>query len=597
MVFLLASASLPASGCIAGMEEQEFEPQSLGSGPAILQLTPITANTAEEMFPVSAVFKDKLYVAWQREDFNETVKYFATLASFDGESWSEPLFLSSPDITKKIRSELNLNPRMAADDDALYVAWASNEPDWTEGMDDDIVFRFTEDGETWSEVIEVSGYYNEGLDKLPRVVPYDERVFFIWETTDRIDSDGPDMDIVMRSWDGSGFGQVLEVTPSGDSLNDHHVDAVASDGLLYFTWMRRAGEFSNDFEIWGRVFDGADWVTEPFKVSSDASANNEHPCLVTGGGAAFFVWETYDTGSSDPTSIVVRKWTQEAGLGPIQIVSSITSKGRDSNPAALWWKDSLYVNWISMDQGVTFGSDPDVIYRIGKLRSDGLLHFEPFQEVSDFQDDYRDQKPHMVVYDDILFSIWNLDVNLTEWLRETNLTLLEELGGVFRSNEVAIKALEIPFEKQLQLVYSLGTAIPTATKPTTADIIVTDLEGGPVTEQRVAITFGRVDSTEPPRRLPLDEDKPGVYQADELEFDRDGTYEITIIVENKKVGSFIVDVDAPPPSFVDRVPWAAVVFLAAGVVSGTLLYRMMGRDERIEELRPAPLEASSPGAL
>ncbi len=596
-VLLLAAAALPASGCIAGMEEQEFEPQSLGSGPALLQLTQITANTVEELFPVSAVFKDELYVGWQREDFTDTVKYFSTVSSFDGQSWSEPLFISSPDIHQKIRSELNLNPRMAADDRALYVVWASNEPNWTEGTDDDIVFRFTEDGETWSEVIEVTSYYNVGLDKLPRVVPFDDRVFFLWETVDRIDSDGPDMDIVMRSWDGANFGQVLEVTDPGDNRGDYHVNTAMGDGLMYLTWMRRSGEFAVEFEIWGRVFDGTDWVTEPFKVSSDAVVNNEHPCVVAGDGEAFFIWETYDTGTSDPTAIVVRRWTPEEGLGRIQTVSSITSKGRDGNPNGLWWKDSLYVIWHSIDQGVTFGPDPDIVYRMGKVEPDGHIDFEPIHEVSDFQDDYMDQKPHLVVYDDILFGVWTLDVNLTDWLRETNETLLEDLGGEFRSYEVVIQALEIPFEKSLQLVYSLGTAIPTATKPTTADITVRDLEGELVPEQRVAITFARVGSSEPPRRLPLEEVGPGVYHADELEFHHHGTYEITIAIGDKEVGSFIVDVDAPPPSFVDRVPWAAVLFLAAGVGTGTTFYRWMGRDERIAELRPAPLETPAPGAL
>ncbi|NIS14188.1 MAG: hypothetical protein GWN89_19355, partial [Thermoplasmata archaeon] len=87
--------------------------------------------------------------------------------------------------------------------------------------------------------------------------------WFLWETNDRMDSDGADMDIVMRPWDGSEFGQTIEVTPPGDSYNDHHVQ-VASDGdRMYMMWMKAnySSGMANVHDIWVRVFDGSSWVT------------------------------------------------------------------------------------------------------------------------------------------------------------------------------------------------------------------------------------------------------------------------------------------------------------------------------------------------
>ncbi len=596
MTTLVASA-VPASACIADGPAQEFEAQAVSCGSAFPELALLSATTVEELFPQSITFKDQLYVVWQKENFTDTVKFFVTLRSFDGTKWSDPVYPSCPIINEPVRSELNLNPRLGADDKALYLAWTSTEPNWTTGADDDVVFRFTEDGETWSEVIEISGHYNDGLDKLPVVQPLKGRTWFLWETNDRLDSDGADMDIVMRPWNGNELGQTIEVTPPGDTYNDYHVQVDSDGERMYMIWQKAnySSGMANVNDIWGRVFDGTSWVTPPLKLSSDAVVGNEHPEVVAADGRAFFIWETKDTGKvSDESSIVMREWSPEGGLSGRMIVSSLTSNGKDSQPAATWYHDKLFVTWVSSDPGVTFGDDSDLVFRTAEEDRYGQMRFGDFEEISTSTDDYMDRFPSLVVYDDIVNVVWIVDSNYTEYLNATNKTLLAQLGGVFRNPDVCIQSIFIPFEKQLGLVYTLGTAFPTATKPTSAKVTVTDLDSEPLDDLEVVLRVEPKGGPSWKRTLHTLESKGGgLYSIEELEFHKEGTYDVTILVQEVEAGAFSVDVVPPPPSFVGRVPLTAAFFIIAGAVMGVILFRMMGREELVDEVRPAPLIAQA----
>ena len=94
IVAFIAASATPVSACIAGAPDQEFEAQAVSCGTAFPDLALISATTVEEMFPQTTTFRDQIFVVWQKENFTDSVKYFVTLRSFDGTSWTEP---QSPD--------------------------------------------------------------------------------------------------------------------------------------------------------------------------------------------------------------------------------------------------------------------------------------------------------------------------------------------------------------------------------------------------------------------------------------------------------------------------------------------------------------------
>jgi hypothetical protein len=273
-------------------------------------------------------------------------------------------------------------------------------------------------------------------------------------------------------------------------------------------------------------------------------------------------------------------------------VSSLTSNGKDTKPTGLWYHDRLFISWISMDQGVTFGDDADLVYRVAEEDRFGQLRFDDFIEVSGSTDDYGDRFPNLVVYDDIVNVVWVVDSNYTEELRKINATLLESIGGIFKSPDVCIQSIFIPFEKQLGLVYTLGMAFPLATRPTSAKVTVTDLRGKPLEEMDVSLRIEPKEGTHwRAQTIDLQGKGDGEYNNQDVTFPAVGTYDVIIMVEDVEAGAFTVDVVPPPPSYIDRVPLTAVFFIAAGIVVGLVLFRMMGRDELVDEIRPAPLGA------
>ena len=80
-----------------------------------------------------------------------------------------------------------------------------------------------------------------------------------------------------------------------------------------------------------------------------------------------------------------------------------------------------------------------------------------------------------------------------------------------------------------------------------------------------------------------------MYAMDELEFPREGAYSLSIFVNDVEAGMFVVDSVPPPPSFLDRFFATSVFFIVLGAGCGVWLYRKMGTDEEVAELRVVPL--------
>jgi hypothetical protein len=361
------------------------------------------------------------------------------------------------------------------------------------------------------------------------------------------------------------------------------------------TWMERntSSGSASIWEVWGRVRDRDGWLGPPFRVSGGWPNTDEGPRVVASDGSCFFIWETSDTFSvADPTAIVLKRWNPVTGLGPMQYVSSTISNGKDGQTSALLLDGRLHIVWQTTDGGISFGTDPDVVYRVGTIGADGLVSFSDIEEVSLHTDDYIDQHPALVELDGVVYCVWAVDYNYTELLPPD---IVQSLGGVVRSYDVVIQAVEVPFEKTLSLVYSLGTASPYATYATTAEVVIKDLYDKPVEGLEVFLVMDRGGdaSSEEGMRVRLFPIGGGVYTSDEVMIPRSGRYAMTVLVEGAEVTTFTMSVAEPPPSFVDRVPAAAVAFVLAGAVTAVVLRRSIssGAPGRIRD-SPAELDGA-----
>ncbi len=82
-------------------------------------------------------------------------------------------------------------------------------------VDCDIVGRAF-DGTKWGEPFEVTPPTDEGLDLNPSIYSLNNRVYVVWESLDPTTKDGSDPDIVMRVYDGEGWGEVVLLSRPGD---------------------------------------------------------------------------------------------------------------------------------------------------------------------------------------------------------------------------------------------------------------------------------------------------------------------------------------------------------------------------------------------
>lgn len=180
-------------------------------------------NNTINTVPVPAVWKDRLYVMWQRA-MNNT-KYMETVYSYtsNGHSWSAVGSISRQIPTSSVHFDTtpNLaiyhNPSTGLDE--LHAFWRTRSSENTQGglYDFDIVTR-TWDGSSWTPTVELSPAGDKADDTQPYGVDDKQGLLHIfWATKDDSTKDGQDYDIVQVVYDGSSYSAPTLVSRRGDT--------------------------------------------------------------------------------------------------------------------------------------------------------------------------------------------------------------------------------------------------------------------------------------------------------------------------------------------------------------------------------------------
>ena len=175
-------------------------------------------NTTATDNPHMAVYKTSLYVVWHAKN-TQTGDIRVMVNSFDGTQWgtSQEIFYV-PDPVSGYFS----NPRIAAyknpatGKDELWGVWttygvgafAAGPNDW------DIVGRIF-NGTGWGDVFQLTSPTDQGPDMNPQIAVFKGRVYVAWECSDSSVKPGPEKSIVMRVNDGYGWTGIKEVSRPG----------------------------------------------------------------------------------------------------------------------------------------------------------------------------------------------------------------------------------------------------------------------------------------------------------------------------------------------------------------------------------------------
>ncbi|MBM4248116.1 MAG: hypothetical protein FJ149_01500 [Euryarchaeota archaeon] len=201
--------------------------------------------------PSVAVYKDRLWVSFQTNT-SEGDDMDILVISWDGASWSAPGRVN-PAVEGSPLKRQNMNARLAVLGDRLYCAWQSADAIAKSGRDYDILVSSTDGASGWSEPFEVNppgdsdAAATTGQDKAPDIKAWNGSLHIAWASNNtRINDGGEDYDIMLRSFDGTAWGPMIQVSPAGDNgtiAGDHNRGDDETprlhswNGSLYCTWI------------------------------------------------------------------------------------------------------------------------------------------------------------------------------------------------------------------------------------------------------------------------------------------------------------------------------------------------------------------------
>ena len=306
--------------------------------------------------PNVAVFKGKVYCIWSANNTGNTTFWrhnepdedpdnplmwwewnrhgdIMISNSSDGINWDKAKDLTAGDRfydTDFAPALYNWN------DEKLFAIWETNGPqyinisgNWTKRVDVvnkfdwDIVYKYTTDGITWSDFLEMTPKNDTPQgevraefsypDEDPRLVSYfdpvanEDRLYCIWRTRNPNITNGTDYDIVLwYTTDGLNWQADKEMTAPENGNFDNKPELTLFNGKLYVVWRREQGErWENnpDGDIVTRHWDGNDWsvLQEITPWDGDGTGRDDfYPNSVAFNNKFYTFWCTRNRGTGWP---------------------------------------------------------------------------------------------------------------------------------------------------------------------------------------------------------------------------------------------------------------------------------------------------------
>ena len=344
----------------------------------------ISTYPGEDRYPSLAATGPAMRLMWDK-GFEDLFNTQSVQREFDGARWragEDWVAMDDPTAHDASASDRFFSDCVAAEyRGSTYFVFASDDPRYTSGADNDILLRPLDPASrTWGPVTSVTPNH-AGQDRHPSVAAFKGRLVVAWTATDP--AHPGDDDILMRTYDGAAFGEVIEVSAANNSARDWAVDmAVVGDRLaLAWQWNNRTVR-PDDYDTMYREWDGTGFTGPPVDLSVDPSRVDKGPRVAEVGGAPFVVWESAPS-PGVPGGIAV----QGRSVGPkspsgVVAVTRPDAGSSNVQPDVVTANGTAYVFWSTNDDGVKHGSDMDVVYR----SYDGE-RLGPVLEVSDPDDD------------------------------------------------------------------------------------------------------------------------------------------------------------------------------------------------------------------
>ncbi len=304
---------------------------------AIRQVNPYGESIKNTMHQL-CVFDGRLYVFWHRPYVTQYgYTGFRTVYSWtdDMNSWHEPL---------PVVPESNLTHDWTSSsvvyDGKMWVFWDAIAPNYTDGGGYNICTRYF-DGETWSNITQISPWSTGDNYELVQVDTYQNPVSGKWELwaawgTARGPADRRGDEVYARGYDGENWGQIFEISGENETRFDLYPQLASCGNYLYFVWVSGPQALSDDIPLnqsinstvyttWGdimfRFYDGYFWSEAMELTDRSVLDSASDPELRVVNGDVYVIWDynwTNANGTKDG-DIIIRKLSTPPSSATVSI--------------------------------------------------------------------------------------------------------------------------------------------------------------------------------------------------------------------------------------------------------------------------------------
>jgi hypothetical protein len=194
-------------------------------------------------------------------------------------------------------------------------------------------------------------YQNDvGDDYLPTLIEFEGKLFAIWYTDDPQISDGDDIDIVYRTYDGHIWSDIKEISNNNENDNfpsrcgEKSGKAIVYSGNLYFIWHVYGEGKILPYKIMIKSFDGVNWNKTKEISLSDKYWFYRAPAAEVYKDKLYITWDAGDIDPFDHTDMLMCYFDGKDWSEPIDIIPTYDgSKG----PAQMKvFRERLYITWL-----------------------------------------------------------------------------------------------------------------------------------------------------------------------------------------------------------------------------------------------------------
>jgi hypothetical protein len=247
----------------------------------------------------------------------------------------------------------------------LHVFWNSHA--WSDGGSFSVIMRIYDPAtDSWDEARAIIDTPPDGIDAGASAAVHDGKLWWAWQSRRPAPDNGtdPGIEVHSRWYDGSQWGPVVSIS-RGEPGSDTEPSVRTSGGTVHVAWSHDdpVTPGNPDIHYCSLLPDGT-WSEVTHGLGNGPDRGDKKVKLFDWNGAVGMVWQSDGISQRGNIFSDVMLNLQENGeWGPARVVSVQDREKGNTNPDPIIFRDMLYIAWTTTDDGITTGTDRDVVMR------------------------------------------------------------------------------------------------------------------------------------------------------------------------------------------------------------------------------------------